>query len=112
MDADTFQLPESVKVGAFAYEIIAWDAKEAADTKHYGEASQRQQRIRIDISFGRRRAASTLLHEILHCIWMAWSMHEGDPEERVMDTLESGLAAVYCDNPEVMRWIAESLGAG
>lgn len=102
-------LPTSVKVGAWNYQIELWDTNEAIGQAASAECSTMAKIIHIRESDTRKRAAQNLLHEILHAVYYEWNMSAGDAQERVVSTMADGLAAVWHDNPGVMRWIASGL---
>ncbi len=102
--------PSQVKVGGFTHTIESWDHKEADSRGSFGECQRNRRLIRVDKSFGERQSAKTLLHEILHVVYAEWTIKQGDDEEAVVDATSNGLHAVYRDNPELMRWIADRLG--
>jgi hypothetical protein len=104
--ADTV-LPGSVKVAAWVYKIVPWSTQEAARDNRWGETIHSEHTIKIDAGWGDKQAAVTLLHEILHAIWREWNIDEQSKQESIVSTLESGLASVFHDNPEVMHWILE-----
>ena len=99
-------LPKRLKVAAIDFEILTWDQSHADDLKMWGKTTFSEQRIQIDTHMGGRRSACTLLHEIIHCVFRQWEIAaKEDSEERIVSTLENGLAAVWRDNPEVFAWI-------
>ena len=104
-------LPASVKVGAWEYTIEAWATREASRDDRWASADHSEHIIRVDTGWGEKRTAVSLLHEILHCVWRQWGIVKGDEEERTILALERGLAAVWHDNPEVMRWIGKGLAS-
>ncbi len=105
-------LPTKIKVGGFIYTVEPWDPREADTRKRFGECLSDRKILRIDLSYGTRQAAKTLLHEILHAICTEWSIDKPDDEESMVDPLSNGLHAVYRDNPEAMKWIGKILSSG
>lgn len=106
------ELPKAVRIGAFDFEIVEWNREHADDLKLWGQTNFEKCRIRIDMHSGRRRAASTFLHEVLHCVWRQQSIDDDDNEERTIRALERGLSAVWRDNPAVFAWIGAALTEG
>ena len=102
-------LPTQVKVGAWVYTIERWDSTEAAGTRSFGHCSTNEKRIKVDTMWGTKKAAHTLFHEILHAVYYERGVEEKDPEERLVASLADGLAGVWHDNPEVMRWVGAGL---
>lgn len=104
-------LPQSVKIGWRDFRIEDFPLAEARERGLYGSTHLQQGIIRIDQSHDARTTAATLLHEILHAIFNVWQMSKEDGEERIVSTIESGLATVWRDNPAVFEWIAKQLTA-
>ncbi len=102
-------LPKRVKVGAWDYTIEIWEAKQANSERKFGASYGDCKKILIDTSYGPQQAASTLLHEIFHCVYHRWKIEKGFDEEQTIDRLMEGLAAVWRDNPAVMAWIGQLL---
>ena len=102
-------LPKRVKVGAWDYTIEVWASKEADSHGKYGETFNDLKKIRVDTSYGPRQVATTLLHEILHCVYCRWRIEEKFDEEQTVVRFAEGLAAVWRDNPAVMAWIGQRL---
>ena len=98
-------LPESVKIGWTDYRIESWDHREAVGADRHGETSHTSSVIRVDQSYGARQTAATLLHEILHGVCRVWSIDREDSEESIVRKMEHGIATVWRDNPDVMKWI-------
>ncbi len=103
------RLPTSVKVGAWEYAIEAWSTRDAGRDDRWATTDHSEHRIRIDTGWGEKRTAASLLHEILHCVWRQWGIDEKDDQERTVLAMEHGLAAVWHDSPEVMRWVGAGL---
>jgi hypothetical protein len=71
-----------------------------------------RQTIRVDVSYGARQAAETLLHEILHCAFAVFPIYEKDEEERIVKGMSACLATIWRDNADVLSWIGEAIVAG
>lgn len=98
--------PKSVKVGWATYRIVEWTPPQGMSKRRYGECSNIEKEIRIDVCHGAAQTAHTLLHEILHAVCNIWWREEDDKEERTVEIIANGLSTVWRDNPEVMAWIA------
>ena len=105
-------LPKSVKVGWRDYKIVDWEPRAASASKRYGECSHLECEIRIDMTYGTRQAASTLLHEIMHAVCSLWNYEKVNEEEKVVSALGDGLSTVWRDNPTVMEWIGINIMSG
>lgn len=103
------QLPESLRVGAFDFKIVEFTPMGAASARRYGEFSAMEGLIRIDPQAGRIKTLDTLLHELLHAIYWTWNIHDTDDEERTVASMSTGLTQVIRDNPDLLRFILESI---
>lgn len=81
----------------------------AAAEGKFGDFSAMDSRIRCDPNAGRIKLLDTLLHEILHGIWWAYGIHDNDGEERTVGTLSTALTQIFRDNPDLLRFIHESV---
>lgn len=102
-------LPTSVKVGYRVYRIEVLHPVSAKARQLYGECSHMERVIRVDLAHGRREAANTLLHELLHAAFRGGNLEDKDDEERTVSTLADMLSAIWIDSPEVMAWISENV---
>lgn len=102
-------MPTTVKIGWRDFAIEEWEHIKANAARRYGEQSDVEGKIRVDISFGHQRAAETLLHEILHAIHNVFDLGKSPDDERIVTVTSNGIATVWRDNPPVMRWISEGL---
>lgn len=102
-------LPTKLKAGWLDYDILVWESVRAAQDRRYGETRHLTHEIMIDLSFGGRQAASTLLHEIFHVVFTIWNIRDEDAEEQTVSSMADGLSTIWRDNPEVFAWIAEQL---
>lgn len=55
-------------------------------------------------------ALDTILHEVIHAISRIQGLRKNDDEERIANTLASGLTQVLRDNPQLVAWINRVLG--
>lgn len=101
--------PMSLKVGWRDYVIERWSHRDAVGADRHGETSHTGGIIRIDLSYGTRQGAATMLHEVMHAIAAIWRIKDDDDEERTVQMIEHGLATVWRDNPKVMAWIGFNL---
>lgn len=105
--------PSSVKIGWRTYSIEVLSRRESAACDLWGEARHWEAKIILSQASGSRLMASTLLHEILHCIFKQWQLPEaGEPEERIVHPIQHGLSQVWRDNWRLMDWIGRNLVNG
>lgn len=102
-------LPKSIRVGYRDYSIELWAANHAMSAGRYGECDKANAVIRIDVSYGAVKAASTLLHEVLHACCDVGQREDEDSEERTVSVLSNQLAQVWRDNPDFVAFMSDSL---
>ena len=98
-------LPKKVKVAYRDIAIEEFCPIKAAEAQRYGEYDNHKNVIRIDTSHGEVKAAYTLLHEIMHCVYFYYDMSQKDEEEAIVTKSSTGLIQVFRDNPDVMSYI-------
>lgn len=103
------KLPASVRVAAFDFTIETWHPMGAAANRRYGEFSSMEGVIRVDPQAGRVKTLHTLIHEILHACYWAYTIDEKDDEERTVSLMATALVQVLRDNPDLLRFVTESL---
>ncbi len=112
--------PTKVKVGYMVYQI-QWltDTEWTQSNRHpdWGGGSEHEEgRIVLRVVPGRNEDSlrETLLHEILHCVWVAVSMNQmfryskadsSDYEEMVISSTSPTLLAVLAENPAVLAYL-------
>lgn len=102
-------LPSILKVGAFDYEVEAWDSLAAEAAQCYGKCSALELKIRVAENLAAQHQGETLLHEILHAVSQQQSiLEDAEEQEAAVKPLALGLAAVMRDNPDVFKWILEA----
>lgn len=100
-------LPSSVRVAAFDVTIEDWKPIAAHASERFGEFSALEMLIRVDSSVNPMKVLDTLIHEILHVIYWAYTMDDIDKEERIVGTMATAWAQIYRDNPDLLRFIGE-----
>jgi Zn-dependent peptidase ImmA (M78 family) len=107
-------LPRKIKVGAYD-----WRIKVITDpSDFYGEASFEKAVITIWPANHQSpdRVVGTVLHELLHVIYTNEDLEDravhSAPEaleEDIVTGFETGLIALYRDNPKLLNWIKRGL---
>jgi len=106
---------KSVKVGPQKFDIVQRDPKEDGmlDDGAYGYTLDRRNLIVLSSELAGGKEKITLLHEILHAIRMN---NDGMPRPNKEDDFEcwehyfiamyeTGLLAVFKDNPKLVEWL-------
>lgn len=104
-------LPVSVKIGYRRFTIVDWNVRAAVGADRLGECDHSCSTIRVCTIYGWVKAANTLLHEIMHAVWVSQALSDDDHEERYVLAISNGLSAMMVDSPDVMAWITEGLGS-
>jgi len=102
------QLPDSVKVGPFLFDIMPRDEQWHRITDDWG--SMVIDDLEINIVTTERPPVfivDTLVHEIFHAIWDVFHLEEDDTEERIVATLATGWLGVLRDNPELVSCLLQ-----
>lgn len=103
------KLPKHVKIGPVRFKVVTLPRRDFESDDTWGICSIRSRQIKLANDLDRKTEAQTLLHEILHGIYRVFTMDSGDPEERVVESLEFGITAVMCDNPGLFAAIEKEM---
>ncbi len=106
------KLPEKVKIGYRTYKITSWPAVEANSAGRYAQVSHLVKEIKVDESHGSIQTGESLLYEIIHAVFTIFYREEDEKEEGTVQKASNGLATVWVDNPEVMKFIADCFAEG
>ena len=103
-------LPASVRVGPFDFEIRLVSHHEASGRSRWGTCNSIARVIDIQREMPDvHQAINTLLHEVLHAIYWAYGIEDGDKEERVVNHFALALLTLHRDNPWLADWITNVL---
>lgn len=91
-------LPSAVQVGPLRYSVVRPDVGPPGE--ECGKCIPMELEIRVTKSLPSDLARSTLLHEILHAISDGYGAHL---KEKQVLALETGLGALFRDNPKLSR---------
>lgn len=105
------KLPKRVKVAAFDFKIKRFSRNEGTEFNRFGHVNVVTKRIRIDPTCGRAQVLETLTHELLHAVYWAYGLEEGDKEERIVAAMATGWTQVMRDNPHIVKFYTKSLKA-
>ena len=104
-------MPGSVKIGPFEYRVVAEAADHLAAEKDQGtrldgRGSAPEQAIHINPQHVEMYQRSTMIHEILHQVFVvAGTGIDTDDEEKICRALEGGLLGALRENPDLVRWL-------
>ena len=96
-----------VIIGSRNYTIKDWEKEDAVVAHRFGQCDSNQGLIYVDNSLPPDKEAVTLLHEIMHAIWVEWCLEDEDKEERTVDALAKGVTQTIVLN----RYLRERLQA-
>lgn len=95
--------PKSVKVGAFVYRV-RWDGAGLAKNDA-GACFYDRQTISVRKGLTEQSQRATLFHELLHAVWGNAGLLDGVSEEDAVGRLETGLLALFKDNPGLAEFL-------
>lgn len=101
-------LPRKIKVGAYDWRIKV-DPNPSDD---YGEANYETAVLTVWPANHQspERLVGTVIHEILHVIYGNEGIDvNGDGEEGIVCSFETGLVSLFRDNPKLLNWIKRGL---
>lgn len=103
---DAPELPAKIKVGFRDFTLESpWDPVLSSDAEAFGQCHTREGIIKVCQRFGTRKAAHTLLHEIMHAVYWTYHIADDANEEATVSAMSQGVAATWRDNPSVFAWI-------
>lgn len=88
-----------------------WAVKVARLDGLYGQSADATKVITLDIDNcgGMFNVADTLLHEVMHSVLRQQGRVYADEEEVYVRALATGLAGVFRDNPDLLKYFTKAL---
>jgi len=99
--------PETIRVGPYDIQVDVWTQQQASAAAKFGEFSALELTMRVDGSMPHWKIVDSLLHELGHAIWWAYSLQQDDDEERIVATMALAWTQMYRDTPALVAWLAE-----
>lgn len=95
--------PKRIRVAAFDIRVVSLDPQNRHD---HGTFDAARQEMALCGDFPTTvMECETLLHEVMHAIYWAYGIKQGDDEERTVTAMTVGLMQVWRDNPKLIDWI-------
>lgn len=91
----------TIKISGIDYSVDGFDTD--VDRNLMGRLSYDTAQIYIRNDLPIDKKMETLLHEVLHAVYMNSGLQPGDEEEKVVTALSSGLYQFLKDNKDVYR---------
>lgn len=100
------RLPKTIKIAGIAWKVV----KDRYGTKldnidHRGETDHEKGEIKVHTGAESHVVRRTLLHELLHAVDHAYNPAGPELTERQVLSLETGLFALFNDNPRLLKTI-------
>ena len=107
-------LPATIRIGAYDWNIEFHNGiTDESGEELAGQCIERSYVIQLntceDIHPFPLVAVETVIHEIGHTIFSSMHLQKGDSEERVCLMFGCAWTQILRDNPELTKWIMESL---
>lgn len=96
-----FVMTDTVRISGIEYTIGGFDTD--VDRNLMGRLSYDVAQIYIRNDLPIDKKYETLLHEVMHAIYMNTGLQPGDEEEKVVTALSSGIYQFLKDNKDVFR---------
>lgn len=103
------KLPPKVRIGPYDYKLIVVD-KIKDDEECWGLCEQGK--LSITVSRAQPNslfAVDTVVHEILHAIYVNAGLQPVSTEESVCSAIATGLTQVFRDNPKLLAWVTKAV---
>lgn len=94
-------MASTIKISGIDYSVDGFDTD--VDRNLMGRLSYDTAQIYIRNDLPIDKKMETLLHEVLHAVYMNAGLQPGDEEEKVVTALSSGLYQFLKDNKDVYR---------
>ena len=105
------QLPDRLAIGPYSYALVIPNALEQAADAVYGSCCHTEQVIKVQNHYPCvGQAIDTLMHELLHALFRAFRVPEGEDDETTVDVLGVAFASFLTSNPEFLIWLTEVTG--
>lgn len=102
-------IPTKVKVGYLTYDIqLVQNLFNEDGQALYGEQSSFEQYIRLNITAAEDQIKAAFIHEILHAIIDQYYPMYLKHEERIVNSLTTGLTNLLNDNPDLMEYLCSN----
>jgi hypothetical protein len=101
-------LPGTIRVGPHDIAITYLTDEEAKEDFGYFKTGELTIGISREFVTG-SMAVDTVVHELLHAIWFTAIKDESSPEERAVATVATQLTQVIRDNPELIKWLQNTV---
>lgn len=96
-----FVMTGTIKISGIDYSVDGFDTD--VDRNLMGRLSYDTAQIYIRNDLPIDKKMETLLHEVMHAVYMNAGLQPGDEEEKVVTALSSGLYQFLKDNKDVYR---------
>ena len=97
----------SVKIGPHTITIHQMSTSEALAQGIHGSFSEIEGCIRLNTDRAMSSVIDTLMHEIIHGMYSVYSLCDEDDEERTVSVLGTGMAALFIDNPDLLKLVSK-----
>jgi hypothetical protein len=104
-------LPDRIRVGPYDWKLEQWDVRESYSEKNYGDCNTVDMVVRVCTDHRWIKVVDTLLHELSHAIYHAYSIASSDDEERTVALMSTAWVQIFRDNPWLHDYIRSGVAA-
>lgn len=104
------KIPTTVKIGYSTFKIEPQNSNWKDKNKAVGMCRVEKSLIEYCSEQSQTEIVNTILHEILHAVIYVFDIEfdTNKKEECLVTKMANGLHTLLSDNPDLMRWLAES----
>lgn len=102
------KLPKKVKVGTLTFVIIEEDLNRGYPIKLYGETDRVGAKILLQPDVADTLKSDTLMHEIIHAVWLAAGIQMDEKEEEdIVARIAPLLLMTLRENPSILTYLLD-----
>lgn len=101
-------IPKKVKIGWRVYTVEVCDNLEFENEEAMGSFQVANHTIKISSEIGYEEQVCTLIHEILHGIFLNGGQEDARCDEGIIECVASGMYQLLRDNPKLIDAIKET----
>ena len=107
-------LPKTVRIGCYSFRVEVGESDDHEAEGTFGHMNGISMKIRVRPGMNDQKLANTFIHEVIHGLnlWSGAGVNcdsFSDTEEDFTYKIANGLCAFWQDNPNAMKWWADTV---